>query len=137
MLVIIAAHTVFSAMKKLLFHKLKLAEGLQTFLFIFTFALLLVVGCSSVWNGGWRLLLEDPAEAVTVRGEIQSIEVLGSYDGVKFSTEWGTQFGCWFTIDGERYFGMYEGDLSAGDTVDMTIFRKAGIFCLFSQKRSN
>ena len=120
-LVIIAAHTVFSAMKKLLFHKLKLAEGLQTFLFIFTFALLLVVGCSSVWNGGWRLLLEDPAEAVTVRGEIQSIEVLGSYDGVKFSTERGTQFGCWFTIDGERYFGMYEGDLSAGDTVDMTI----------------
>lgn len=116
-LVIIAAHTVFSAAKKLLRHKLKLAEGLQTLLFIFTFALLLVVGCSSVWNGGWQLLFEEPAEAVTVRGEIQSIEVLGSYDGVKFSTERGTQFGCYVTIDDTAYFAVSAGDLAVGDAV--------------------
>lgn len=81
---------------------------------------LLAVGCSSVWNGGWRLLLEEPSEAVSVQGEIGAIETLGSRDGVKFTTEWGTQFGCYITVGGERYFAMYEGDLAVGDTVELT-----------------
>lgn len=92
---------------------------------MFITAHLLTAGCSSVWGGQWQLLLEKPQEAVQVQGEIERIEVLDSRDGVKFSTEWGTHFGCRITIDDEAYFGMYEGDLAVGDTVTLEYLPKS------------
>lgn len=117
---VLLVHTVILTLKGLAQRRINMTEGLKTALFLFTYILLLTVGCSSVWNGGWRVLLEKPSEAITLQGEIQTIEALDSTWGVKFSTDWGTHFGCFITIDGESYFAMYEGDLCAGDAVEFT-----------------
>lgn len=134
LLVIITLRTILSAVMKLLCRKLKLAEGLQTTLSVFTFVLLLTISCSSVWNGGWQVLLEKNSDAITLQGEIQSVEVLESTRGVKFSTEWGTHFGCYITIDGEEYFAMYEGDLAEGDVINILYLPKSRYVLSISAK---
>lgn len=92
-------------------------DAITSVIAIFILAHLMTVGCSSVWGGQWRLLLEKPQDAVQVQGTIERIEILGSSEGVKFSTEWGTHFGCRITIGEGEYFAMYEGDLTEGDAV--------------------
>ncbi len=131
---VLLVRTVILSLRELVLRKMTAADGFKSLLFVFACILLLAVGCSSVWNGGWQLLTEKSSDAVPVQGKIQSIEVLESTKGVKFSTEWGTYFGCWFTIDEDRYFGMYEGDLAAGDTVDMTILPKSRYILSISAK---
>lgn len=110
---------------RLVRRKLTAQEGVTSVVALVIMAHLLMVGCSSVWGGQWQLLLEKPQDAVQAQGVITSIEILDSQDGVKFSTEWGTHFGCLITIDDETCFGMYEGDLAVGDTVTLEYLPKS------------
>ena len=116
---VILLRMLIGAVRDLFRRKMAAKNAVQYLFGIVVLSSMLYVGCSSAWNGGWQLLLESPEEAVAVQGTVEAVEPLGSTDGVKFSTEWGTHFGCWFTIDGVRYFGMYEGDLTPGAQVEV------------------
>lgn len=119
-------HMLIGAVRDLFRRKMSAENAVRYLFCIVVLSSMLNAGCSSMWNGGWRLLLESPEEAVAVQGTVEAVEPLGSNDGVKFSTEWGTQFGCYITVDGERYFGMHEGDLAVGDAVTLTCLPKSG-----------
>ena len=84
-----------------------------------------------------RLLAADAGKAGAGRrriGAVEAVEPLNSSGGTKFSTGWGTQFGCWFTVDGKRYFGMFEGDLTAGEVVTLRCLPRSRCILYISAK---
>ena len=126
--------TAIGAVVSLVRRRMSIGNALRTAFCAFVLVNLMMAGCSSVWNGCWRLMLEKPEQAVVVSGQLEAVEPLNSSGGTRFSTGWGTQFGCWFTVDGGRYFGMFEGDLTAGDEVTLRCLPRSRCILYISAK---
>ncbi len=70
-----------------------------------------------MFRGGFALLSEKPADAVTITGTVEALHEQPWYDGEYYRLEDGNTTGWQVVIDGETYRMMHHADLTVGDEV--------------------